>query len=159
MIISPLTRGRKPARHASRACEALRAGEGVNSPIGEYKMATKLYNLGDQKNIRKKLRQEMPKSEVVLWQKLRANQFKYKFRRQYGISKYIIDFYCPVLKLAIEIDGGTHEYRKQVKYDEQRQKYLEELGIKVIRLNSKEVLENLDNVINQIYYQFEKLND
>ncbi len=94
----------------------------------------------------------MTKSEVVLWQKLRCKQLGFKFRRQFGIGNYIVDFYCSTLHLAVEIDGGTHDYGKQVVYDEKRQQYLESLGIKVIRFNSKEVLENVNNVLNQIDY-------
>ena len=59
--------------------------------------------LKNQKNIRKTLRKLMPKSEVVLWQKLRSDYFGYKFRRQYSVGNYVADFYCPELKLVVEI--------------------------------------------------------
>ncbi len=70
----------------------------------------------------------------------------------FGIGNYIVDFYCSALHLVIEIDGGTHDYSGQIVYDEKRQQYLESLGIKVIRFNSKEVLQDINNVLNQIDY-------
>ena len=75
---------------------------------------TLLFNLKTQKQIRKNLRKQEVESEKILWWKLRNRQLgDYKFRRQFGINKYIVDFYCPKLKLAIEIDGATHSTKKE----------------------------------------------
>ena len=69
----------------------------------------KLFNQKIQNDIRKKLRNDMPLAERLLWSRLRNSQMSgNKFRRQYGIGPFIIDFFCPALKLAIEIDGDTH---------------------------------------------------
>lgn len=93
----------------------------------------------------------MPKGEVILWKKLKGGQMGYKFRRQHSIGGYVVDFYCPELHLAIEVDGRTHDYHDQIIYDKERQKYIEALGIKVLRFYSEEIFKNLNNVIERIY--------
>jgi len=70
---------------------------------------TKIFNRTDEEFKRKILRRNMPQAEVILWSKLRNKALKgYKFRRQYSIERFVIDFYCPQLKLAIEVDGDSH---------------------------------------------------
>jgi very-short-patch-repair endonuclease len=70
---------------------------------------TKVYNRIDEKIKRRMLRGNMPQAEIILWSKLKNKGFKgYKFRRQYSVGKFVIDFYCPRLKLAIEVDGKSH---------------------------------------------------
>jgi very-short-patch-repair endonuclease len=93
----------------------------------------------------------MPKGEKLLWSKLRRNNLEYKFRRQFGIKNYILDFYCIKLKLAIEVDGISHTDEKVFEKDCERQGYLESLGIKVIRFNSEDVFNNLEQVVAGIY--------
>ncbi|MBU4360723.1 DUF559 domain-containing protein [Patescibacteria group bacterium] len=111
----------------------------------------KIFNHPNQKYLRKHLRSSMPKGEILLWQELKNKQFEYKFRRQYSIDNYVIDFYCPKLKLGIEIDGSTHHHDDIVDYEEQRQKYIESKGIRLERFSSQEIFEDINNVINQIY--------
>jgi len=77
-------------------------------------------NKKTQKELRQKLRNEATKSERILWNKLKGRQlYNLKFRRQQGIGKYVVDFYCPKLKLVIEIDGLSHYdesvYEKDIK--------------------------------------------
>ena len=74
----------------------------------------------------------------------------HKFRRQYSVGRYVIDFYCPVLKLAVEVDGGYHLAEGEPEYDEQRQRYIESYGIKFLRFSDKEVINNLPRVIKHI---------
>ncbi|PIT89686.1 DNA methyltransferase, partial [Candidatus Kuenenbacteria bacterium CG10_big_fil_rev_8_21_14_0_10_36_11] len=62
----------------------------------------KIFNRKENKFLRKKLRQEMPKGEILLWQRLNNKKMGYKFRRQYSIGSYVVDFYCPQFKLVIE---------------------------------------------------------
>ena len=64
----------------------------------------KIHNIKSQKQRRKNLRNNMTKAEIILWSKLKGKQLGYKFRRQHGIGKFIVDFYCPVLKMIIEVD-------------------------------------------------------
>jgi very-short-patch-repair endonuclease len=78
------------------------------------------------------LRTLATRPENILWYELLKNkQMGYRFLRQKPVGNYILDFYCPKLKLAIELDGYSHEER--VVYDTKRTFYLESIGIKVIR--------------------------
>ena len=110
-----------------------------------------LYNTTSNKNKRRQLRTDMPGAENIIWGKIRGRQInEYKFRRQFGIDTYIVDFYCPKARLAIEIDGDSHFEPNAVRKDEIRQKYIESLGIKVIRFTNLEVRQNLEAVIEKI---------
>jgi len=111
----------------------------------------KLYNQKCLLNFQKDLRKKMTKSEVVVWKCLKAKQLGFKFRRQFGVGNYIVDFYCPELKLAVEIDGLTHGDERVFDNDVKRQKFLEKVGIKVRRYSSEQVLKNLDEVVADIY--------
>ena len=93
----------------------------------------------------------MTKSETVLWKNIKGNQLGFKFRRQYGIGKFIIDFYCPSLRFAIEIDGLTHSDIGVYEKDLVKQKYLENLGIIVKRYSSEEVFKTINQVLEDIY--------
>ena len=88
----------------------------------------KVFNQPKQKLLRQSLRKMPIGCERKLWSRLRNKQLGYKFFRQYGIDKYIIDFYCPTLKLAIEIDDATHSTDEEIKKDVIRQKFIENLG-------------------------------
>ena len=119
----------------------------------------KIFNRKENKFLRKKLRQEMPKGEILLWQRLNNKKMGYKFRRQYSIGSYVVDFYCPQFKLVIEIDGGTHISKQAAVYDKQRQEYLESLGLIVKRYSSQLIANNLDEVLidlNSFYQGLEK---
>lgn len=73
-----------------------------------------------------------------------------KFIRQYGVGSYVIDFYCPKLKLAIEIDGDSHFQERAEEYDKKRQKFIEQFGIKFLRVTNTDIYENLDGVTEEI---------
>ncbi len=95
---------------------------------------------GDSRKLKfkRQLRANLTESERRLWSKLRSKQFcSLKFRRQHGIGPYILDFYCPEKNLAIEIDGDTHGEVKAKIYDEQRDKYLQELNVTVVRYTNR----------------------
>ncbi len=112
-----------------------------------------IYNLKKNKNIRKVLRQNMTKPEIILWSYLKGKQFQgYKFRRQQGIGNYIVDFYCPKLKLVIELDGEQHSEQENIVYDKIRTNYLNSLNIKVLRYWNNEIYKNLDGVIEDIMF-------
>jgi very-short-patch-repair endonuclease len=97
---------------------------------------------------RKNLRNESTEPERRLWSKLRNKQIEgCKFRRQFGIGIFIVDFYCPDLKLAIEIDGDSHAGEKAGEYDKYREKSLAEFGIRCLRFTNYEVMRNLDGVV------------
>lgn len=100
----------------------------------------------------KELRSNMTETEIMLWEKLRNNQFHgYKFRRQHPFDSYVLDFYCHEARVAIEIDGSIHDENEQKEYDNQRSNALELAGIHVIRFKNKLVKENIDEVLKQIY--------
>ena len=96
----------------------------------------------------KKLRENMTNSELILWEKLRDNQFHgLKFRRQHPIHKYIADFYCHKLKLIIEIDGGYHKDQAQNEYDNERDGILKFNDLNVLRFTNEDVENNLIGVL------------
>jgi very-short-patch-repair endonuclease len=80
-----------------------------------------------------------------------------KFRRQYSIDKYVIDFYCPELKLAVEIDGDVHDLPGQKEHDIIRQNYLQEFGIKFIRIRNEELSGNANKAFEKIESEIEKI--
>ncbi len=120
---------------------------------------TQIFNKKEFTNLRKKLRNSQTSSEKILWQKLKGKQIHgLKFRRQYSIDKYIVDFYCPEINLAIEIDGCSHTINEIAETkDKQRQNCIEKLGIKFLRFSSTDIYDNLDEVINVIYIESYKL--
>lgn len=103
-------------------------------------------------------RKDSTDAERLLWQRLRNRQLGgYKFRRQYPIKNYILDFYCVEKQLVIELDGSQHISRKY--YDSKRTVELEVLGIHVIRFWNNDVLQNIDGVLEQILIALEKQSD
>jgi very-short-patch-repair endonuclease len=103
------------------------------------------------------LRQSQTDAEQLLWRLLRGRRFGgNKFRRQYPVDCYIIDFYCHERLLAIELDGGGHGETGQISYDEKRDKYLNHKNIKVLRFWNHDVLQNTDSVLEVIYTELNK---
>jgi very-short-patch-repair endonuclease len=97
------------------------------------------------KELAKKLRQNMTFSEVKLWNELKNGKMMgYDFDRQRPIGNYIVDFYCKDLKLALEIDGITHQDEKVMLNDELRQEQLEMMGISFIRLDAMLVVNKVE---------------
>lgn len=94
-----------------------------------------------------KLRDKMTEPELKLWEFLRTKPMGFKFRRQHPIAGYVLDFYCHKLRLSIEIDGGYHLKKEQKEKDEERTKYLEELGISEIRFTNVQVLNDFETTI------------
>ncbi|MCM1983973.1 endonuclease domain-containing protein [Lyngbya confervoides] len=95
------------------------------------------------------LRRRSTPAEARLWEALRRRKLAgYKFRRQHPVGRFILDFYCPELKLVIEIDGGIHEHQKD--YDEDRTAQLEASGDRVLRFSNDEVLHHLPTVLERI---------
>src|SRR3989344_7522844 len=112
---------------------------------------TILYNQSVQREKRRTLRNQIPQAEKLLWEQIRNKQIKgIKFRRQFGVGKYVVDFYSPQLKLGIEIDGNSH-FNKSSKYNDiRRQRYLNSLGIKLIRFTNFVIYHNSEIVIQKL---------
>lgn len=112
---------------------------------------TKLFNKREYASRRKVLRKKMTPAEIFLWSKLKNKQLSgLKFRRQYGIGPYVVDFYCPELKLALEVDGDVHGYGQKAAADRDRQKAIESSGARVLRYGNREVLQNINGVLEDI---------
>ena len=94
------------------------------------------------------MRANPTKAEDVLWQSLRKNLTGFHFRRQHIIGKFVVDFVCLEKSLIVEVDGDIHDYQK--KKDEARTKFLKQNSFRVIRFSNKEVLEDVEAVVNKI---------
>ena len=111
----------------------------------------RMHNRPEQKIVRKHLRNHSTKAEIILWQHLKANQINgLKFRRQHGLGNYILDFYCPEKRLAIELDGKVHGFEDKTIHDKERQAAIESLGIKVLRFYNDDILLNIQGVLKTI---------
>jgi very-short-patch-repair endonuclease len=101
-----------------------------------------IYNKLESKNLRKYLRKNSTKAELLLWKQLRGKKLNdTKFKRQFGVDKYVLDFYCPEVKLAIELDGEPHTGKDAIEYDKIRTAFLNSIGIKVIRFKNEDLFE------------------
>jgi very-short-patch-repair endonuclease len=103
----------------------------------------------------KELRKNSTLSEVLLWKEIKGKRLGAEFHRQVPIDEYIVDFYCHELKLAIEIDGCSHDAK--YKYDIHRQKKLEKFGITFIRFDDLEVKKDITNVLRALEIVVEEL--
>ncbi len=114
-------------------------------------MQNKIFNRNSEKERRRSLRSNMPKAEVVLWAKIKNKQIRgYKFRRQYSVGFFIVDFYCPKLRLAIEIDGDSHFQEGKDRYDKRRQCYIELKRISFLRFTNNDIYQSIEGVVDVI---------
>ncbi len=120
-------------------------------------MIKKIFNNTRFKKGRRRLRNDMTGAECTLWKHLRRRNIRgFKFRRQFSIDSYILDFYCPQLKLAIEVDGDSHLTDEELEYDKKRQNYIEKYEIQFLRFFNGEIYNDIDNVIVRI---IDKINE
>ncbi|MFA6474983.1 MAG: DUF559 domain-containing protein [Patescibacteria group bacterium] len=101
----------------------------------------------------RKLRNNPTQAEVVLWNRLKEKQLGCKFRQQYPLFQFIVDFYCSSHRLIIEVDGLIHEQQRD--YDQLRDQIMMRHGYSVMRFANAEIMNDLDKVIDKIK---EKLN-
>ena len=112
---------------------------------------TEIFNTSFQTDRRRLLRESSTKAEKLLWAKLKnAQLLGFKFRRQYGVGPYIVDFYCVVARLVIELDGSIHTEIEQRAKDIERQKEIEVLGLTVLRFTNLEIETNIDSALANI---------
>jgi len=101
---------------------------------------------------RRSLRRDSTDAEQRLWRVLRDRRLAgVKFRRQHPVGRYVLDFYCPALRLAIELDGGQHFEPQEIRRDAARTAYLEALGIRVLRFTDRELFGEADGVLETIW--------
>ena len=108
----------------------------------------KLHNRQSLKSVRRSLRARLTPAEARVWAQLQGGQIAgRKFRRQHSIGPYIVDFYCPGERLVIELDGAAHDDAEAWRRDAARTDYLMAQGVRVIRFENCEVMENLEGVL------------
>lgn len=110
----------------------------------------KIRNKKGLKILRAYFRRNMPEPESVLWKVLRHKSVGVKFRRQFSVQNYVLDFYSPEAKLAIEIDGDSHFNSQARIKDGDRDKELKKLGITTLRFTNAEVVKSLKGVFDRI---------
>ena len=109
---------------------------------------TEFFNRHSEKEKRLDLRNNLAPAESRLWARLRRKEMhERRFRRQYSVGPYVVDFYCPALKLAIELDGESHLGEEAREHDRVRQSYIERFGISFRRFTNTEVFEDLEGVL------------
>ena len=108
-------------------------------------------NNKDLKQIRRALRTNGTAAEAVLWNALKCRRLDgWKWRRRFSVGDFILDFYCPEAKLAIELDGQPHYEIDGIIRDDIKTQYLEEKGIKVLRFENRMIREMPDTVLAKI---------
>ncbi|HEY4479987.1 MAG TPA: endonuclease domain-containing protein [Candidatus Paceibacterota bacterium] len=110
----------------------------------------KIHNIQKLLDRRKELRKNQTPQEEKLWWYLKDKRLGIKFRRQHSIGGYIVDFYCKEKNLIIELDGEIHNKIEAKEYDLVRDKFLKELGFKVLRFRNLEIEENIEKVLKKV---------
>ena len=104
---------------------------------------------------RRALRCALTPAEAALWRMLQRSQLAgRKFRRQHSVGPYVVDFYCPVERLAVELDGSAHDGEQSAARDAAREKFLSSAGLTVLRLENRHVFENPEGVLDWIRQHF-----
>ena len=107
------------------------------------------------KPLAREMRKNPTKAERKLWQRIRRKQvYGVKFRRQMPVDRYIVDFCSPSIRLIIEVDGPTHDLTQEA--DDVRQAYLESVGFDVVRFSNRDVLGNIEGVMETVYAVVDK---
>jgi len=110
-----------------------------------------IHNKPELKAVRKVLRNEATPAEQKLWSAIQHSRLDgFKFRRQHSVGYFILDFYCPSERLAIEVDGDSHFTDEAIAYDNERTAYLNALNIRVLRFPNTDVYNNLDAVCERV---------
>ena len=115
----------------------------------------RFFNRRRQNGRRRNLRSNLTPGEAALWLLLQGSQLKgRKFRRQHGVGPYVVDFYCPSERLVIELDGAAHDSETAAARDGDRERFLTDSGLTVLRLENRSVFENPEGVLELIAAQF-----
>jgi very-short-patch-repair endonuclease len=103
------------------------------------------------KDFAKGLRRQMSLPEVLLWKAIKGRKLNgLQFRKQHPIGPYVLDFYCDTQKLAVEVDGSSHDFGDRSQRDERRDAWLSERGVRTLRLPASLILEDVDDATRTI---------
>ena len=110
--------------------------------------------------VARNLRARMTDAEQLLWQCLRGKQLDgFKFRKQHPFQQYVLDFYCPAAKLAMELDGSQHNTAEAPQNDATRTAFLARHGIRVLRFWNDQLLQQTDAVLSKIWHVLHEIAD
>jgi len=119
--------------------------------IGNDMSGQLIHNIPALKRRRRELRQNLTTAEADLWKNLQRSRLDgKKFRRQHSVGKYVLDFYCPECRLAVELDGEAHFTSIRADYDVVRDEFIRSLKIRTVRFENRLVFENLESVLETI---------
>jgi very-short-patch-repair endonuclease len=88
--------------------------------------------------------------ETLLWRELRKRPGGFKFRRQHPAGTYVLDFFCPAVRLVVEVDGAAHDFASRAEHDERRTEELQRQGLEVLRIPARDVLADVEVPLRQI---------
>ena len=138
-----MTRARPDGEAPTSPCK----GEVGREAAGRGSSRSRFARTPEMTKRARRLRKEPTEAEKKLWRILRRHQIeKLGFRRQHPVGAYVLDFYCPALRLCIELDGGQHNDAAGMARDERRTQWLASKNIKVIRFWNNDVLGNIEGV-------------
>ena len=116
-----------------------------------------IHNFKEFRGRRRGLRKKLTPAEATLWLLLKSKMLEgRKFRRQHSVGKYILDFYCPTERLAIELDGEHHFTDEGMEYDQKRTECLDSFNIRVLRFENHEVFQSPEGVLAEIKRNFKR---
>ncbi|MBK6749629.1 MAG: endonuclease domain-containing protein [Pyrinomonadaceae bacterium] len=116
---------------------------------------TDIHSLPLLREFRKDLRKNLTPAEATFWRIVKGSKFEgRKFVRQHSVGNYILDFYCPSEKLAVELDGSLHFSSKGAAEDRERTAFLESKGIRVLRFENREVFDESEWMLDKIRASF-----
>lgn len=98
----------------------------------------------------RELRRSPSPPESLLWQRLRERPAGLKFRRQHPFGPFIVDFYCPAVKLVVEVDGDSHDMGDRPATDAHRERWLQEQGLRLLRFNAADVMNDVGSAVTAI---------
>ena len=118
-------------------------------------MSDFIFNDPDLKERRRELRKNSTPAEIELWKRLKNKALGgRKFRRQYSVGKFIIDFYCADERLGIELDGSMHFSPENIEYDNSRTEAIKNFNIRIIRFENYMIMEDIERVLEIIRSNF-----
>ena len=119
---------------------------------------SQVFNRHEELDVRRALRNAMPPMEVILWKRLqRRHVAQAKFRRQHSVESFVLDFYCAEVRLAIELDGPSHDGEEAAQRDKARQEFIESYGIVFLRFSNEEIYQNIEGIGETIANKVEAL--